>query len=229
MTRRAEFASCAALVVVSLVAGLVLLELACHLANEAHRLLKAPNQTERPFDWVIHDSLLGFVLKPNGVSDEGSFDRDGFRTTSPATPPNAGLLIATGDSFAYGREAADDETWPAILQEITGVRVINAGVSAYGIDQTVLRTERLAAALAPTAMVASFIADDIWRAEMRRLWGAEKPYFIVGDDGGLVLHNVPVPPTRPDASDPSDASLLQRLLNQSALAEIVMRRLRRFG
>src|SRR5260221_10985262 len=98
MTRRGEFAACAALVVVSLVAGLVLLELACRLANEAHRLLIAPRLTERPFDWVIHDPHLGFVFKPNGASTEGSFDRDGFRTTSGAAPANAALVIVTGDS-----------------------------------------------------------------------------------------------------------------------------------
>jgi hypothetical protein len=29
---------------------------------------------------------------------------------------------------------------------------------------------------------------------MHHLWGGEKPYFTVADDGTLVLHNVPVPP-----------------------------------
>ena len=211
MTRRREFAACATLVVASVIVGLILLELDCRLANEAHRLLIAPNLSERPFDWVIHDPLLGVVFKPNGTSVDGSFDRDGFRTTLAPTPTNAGLVIATGDSFAYGQEVADDEAWPAIVQELTGVRVINAGVSAYGIDQTVLRTELLAAALAPTAMVVSFIADDIWRTEMRRLWGANKPYFALGKDGELVPHNVPVPSGKPEAP----ASPLQRLLNGS--------------
>ena len=230
MTRRREFVACVALVVVSLLVGLAVLELACRLANEAHRLLKGPNLTDRPVDWIIHDPLLGLVFKPNGVSPEGSFDSDGFRVTSGARALNAGLVVASGDSFTFGMEVANNETWPAILQEIIGVRVINAGVSAYGIDQTVLRTERLAAALAPTAMVVSFIADNIWRSEMRRLWGAEKPYFTLDNNGELVLHNVPVPSVAPNTRDgPGKASLLQRLLNESALVEIVMRRLQAFG
>jgi len=49
----------------------------------------------------------------------------------------------------------------------------------------------------------------------------------LGSDGGLVLHNVPVPSAKPDT--PDTASPLQRLLNSSALVEIVMRRLRVFG
>jgi hypothetical protein len=137
------------------------------------------------------------------------------------------LVLATGDSFTAGAEVANDDAWPAILQQLIGVRVINAGVGAYGLDQTVLRTERLAAALAPTAVVVGFIADDIWRTEMRRLWRSRKPYFTVGTDGDLVLHNVPVPSAAVDASDA--ASPIQRLLGWSALVEFVMRRLVMFG
>ena len=61
------------------------------------------------------------------------------------------------------------------LQQLTGRRVLNGGVSGYGFDQTVLRAEQLAARYKPSAIVVSFIADDIQRTEMRRLWSADKP------------------------------------------------------
>ena len=54
-------------------------------------------------------------------------------------------------------------------------------MSAYGIDQMVLRAEIVAPEVKPAAIVLSFIADDVRRAEMKRVWGAEKPYFELVD------------------------------------------------
>ena len=72
---------------------------------------------------------------------------------------------------------ADGATWLAQLQRLAGRKVLNAGASGYGFDQSVLRAEKIAATRRPSAIVVSFIADDIRRTEMRRMWGAEKPYF----------------------------------------------------
>ena len=116
----------------------------------------------------------------------------------PAGTPDGPPILATGDSYTQGDEVPDDQTWPAYLQAIVGRRTINAGVAAYGIDQTVLRTEQLAAKVKPSVIVVGFIADDLRRAEMRRTWGTEKPYFTLKDEE-LALHNVPVPPSpRPE-------------------------------
>lgn len=218
MTRGKELAARTALVVASVVMGLVLLELGYRLAKETLSLLQELDHADTPAlaHWAIPDPLLGFVPRPGGISRNGPFDDDGFRLAPAMVPANPGLVVATGDSFTLGEEVANDETWPAILQELTGVRVINAGVSAYGIDQTVLRTERLAATLAPTAMVVGFIADDIWRTEMRRLWDRKKPYFV-GDGGVLVLQAVAEP-----ATETGSASSLWDLLRQSALVNVVL-------
>src|SRR5438477_637971 len=90
---------------------------------------------------------------------------------------------------------------------------------------SVLRAEQIAAARRPSAIVVGFIADDIRRTEMRRQWGAEKPYFGFqgpGHDGGLVLRNVPVPP-RPDPR--TTLTFWQRTLGHSFLFDFAMRRL----
>ena len=102
-----------------------------------------------------------------------------------------------GDSFTFGEEVKDDETWPAHLQQLLGRRVLNAGVSGYGFDQIVLRAERIVPDIHPSAVVVGFIADDIVRTEMRRRWSAEKPYFDI-QNGALVLRNVAGPATRPE-------------------------------
>ena len=146
-----------------------------------------------------HDDLLGHVPNP-GFSGPGvgrsfhTIDADGFRSCgeSAASEAGAGAILTVGDSFTYGDEVRDEETWPAQLQRLTGRRVLNGGVTGYGFDQMVLRAEQLAAAHNPSVLVVSFIVDDVRRAEMRRMWWRDKPWFEV-EDGRLVLKGVPVP------------------------------------
>ena len=142
-----------------------------------------------------YDPLLGYVQRPGFASAELTYDRNGYRNMPPvpAGTPDGPPILATGDSYTLGDEVTDAETWPAVLQGLVGRRTINAGVAAYGFDQTVLRTEQLARTLKPAVVVVGFIADDLRRAEMSRTWGTEKPYFTL-KGGELDLHNVPVPP-----------------------------------
>ena len=100
--------------------------------------------------------------------------------------------------------------------------MVNAGVSGYSFDQTVLRTERLAARLKPPVIVTSFTAADIPRSELKVAWSREKPYFAV-TDGRLELRNVPVP-TSPGAS--AALPVAARLLGWSMLADEVAQQLR---
>lgn len=145
----------------------------------------------------IHDGLLGHVPNP-GFSGPGfgssfhTIDGDGLRSSGESTISSDGLILAVGNSFTYGDEVRDEETWPAQLQRLTGRRVLNGGVTGYGLDQTVLRAERLAAKNGPSVIILGFIADDIRRTEMRRMWWRDKPWFAIKDDE-LVLKGVPVP------------------------------------
>lgn len=145
----------------------------------------------------IHDGLLGHVPNP-GFRGSGfgesfhTIDSDGVRFSGEPAVSSDGSILAVGDSFTYGDEVVDEEAWPAQLQRLTGRRVVNGGVTGYGFDQIVLRTENLYAIHRPSIIIASFIADDIYRAEMRRLWWRDKPWFAIEDDQ-LVLKGVPVP------------------------------------
>jgi hypothetical protein len=170
-----------------------------------------------------HDDLLGYVPRPFYASASVSIDADGLRGTG-ALPPTAGAahpILAVGDSFTFGDEVGDSETWPAQLQRLSHRRVLNGGVGGYGFDQIVMRAERLAKAYRPEIIVVSFIADDIHRIEMRRLWGADKPYFEL-DGNKPVLRNVPVPPR---ADPQTTLSFWQRTLGYSFLFEFILRRL----
>ena len=98
------------------------------------------------------------------------------------------LILTTGDSFTYGAGVSDNETWPSILEELSGIRVINGGVSGYGIDQSFLRMISLAAKYKPDIIVFSFIPDDIYRCEFSNRF-AKKPYYNVSEDGKLMLND----------------------------------------
>jgi len=145
----------------------------------------------------VYDSLLGHVPNP-GVCGPGfgesfhTIGADGLRTNGTAQVPEGGTVLAVGDSFTYGDEVTDEQTWPAQLQKILNRPVLNGGVTGYGFDQTVLRAEQLAARYRPSVIIVSFIAHDIERTEMRRMWWRDKPWFSITDDQ-LVLKGVPVP------------------------------------
>jgi hypothetical protein len=217
------------LLVGSVLVTLILLELGLRLARGPEALLHWPNlvlqvrigtaaqNLERRF---VYDPTLGYVQRAGHSSPKMNYDAEGFRLMPPLPAGAADLppVLATGDSYTQGDEVDDGETWPAYLQGLIGRRTVNAGVAAYGLDQTVLRTEQLVPLVRPAAIVVGFITDDVRRSEMSRTWGTEKPYFDV-KDGKLELRNVPVPPS----PDPRDTlTFLQHAFGWSLLVDFVL-------
>ena len=85
---------------------------------------------------------------------------DGIRSNGEAAHAGTGdIILAVGDSFTFGDEVSDDETWPAKLEKISGKRVINGGVFGYGVDQIYLRMRTLARRYKPDIII--FSLDDI--------------------------------------------------------------------
>jgi hypothetical protein len=232
-SRLREWAKRLALLAASILFSLIVLELGVRALDGWQGLAHWPNLVlqARTASWDKHtvpDPRLGFVPRPDFYWYYGMahYDAHSNRVTpAPAGSTLAGMtlaeppLLVLGDSFAHGDEVNDSEAWPTELQPLLRRRVINAGMSGYGIDQMVLRGEIEAAREKPAAIVLSFIADDVRRMEMKRVWGAEKPYFTVAD-GTLVEHNVPVPPP-PDPATTLD--FWDILLGRSVLFETVLK------
>lgn len=168
-----------------------------------------------------YSAAMGWVSPANCVSASYNSDADGFRRSSPGASLAEPPVLVTGSSFAKGDEVNDDEAWPAYLQDMLGRKVVNAGVSGYAFDQTVLSTEQLVPKVKPLLVIASFTPGDIRRAEMKVAWNREKPYFTV-EAGHLDLRNVPVP-GRP--GEPVRFPAAAEWLGRFALAELVAERL----
>lgn len=116
----------------------------------------------------------------------------GGRGPLPCEPdPSRFLVLAVGDSFTFGAEADDADTWPARLEALDPrLQVLNLGVSAYGLDQMALRLEQALDTLRPQLVVAAFIDDDLNRS-MLGFRDYKKPRFVRSGDG-LRLTNIPV-------------------------------------
>lgn len=174
------------------------------------------------------DAELGWIPKP-GAKGTRNFWRTqvtildhGVRANSsearlpgPGGPPP---VLAVGDSFTFGDQVSDVETWPAQLEQLAGYPVLNGGVFGYGIDQSLIRAKRLAVAFQPKALVFSFIAADIDRCRLSERNSAPKPYYAI-ENGGLVLKNTPVPPVR---RQENRAATWKDMLGHSYLAHKVM-------
>jgi hypothetical protein len=98
-------------------------------------------------------------------------------------------IVAVGDSFTFGDEVSDHETWPAYLERDLRCRVINGGACAYGIDQSYLRALELIEEHRPRTLLLSLIYEDIERAGHDIRQGLPKPYFSYAG-GKLVLHEI---------------------------------------
>jgi hypothetical protein len=214
------------LISASIVATLVVLELGLRARTWGY-LFVWPNfvldarsvLAERDGQRYLHDPRLGYVPRPGYSAPGITIGDDGLRRSGFAV--SEAPILAVGDSFTFGDEVSDGETWPAALEHLTGKQVLNGGVSGYGFDQTVLRAEELARKYRPAAIVVSFIADDVRRTEMRRLWSADKPYFALAGDK-LELSGTPVPER---AEPKSTLTIWQKTLGYSYLFDFILRRL----
>ncbi|CAN5862819.1 hypothetical protein BH11PSE3_BH11PSE3_06100 [soil metagenome] len=227
--RAAGLAASVALVAGSVLFSLVALELGYRLLQSGPQaLVEWPNLAHARLSTdgagscaYAYDATLGWTSPADCTSPQYNVDAAGFRIT-PATgalaePP----LLVVGSSFAKGDEVADSETWPAYLQALTGRRVVNAGVSGYALDQSVMTAERIAPKVKPLAILVGFTPNDIRRAELKVSWSREKPYFTA-TDGQLELHNVPVPG---QANAPVALSTIARLLGRLMVADEIVKRL----
>jgi len=213
MTKRKELKLAFVLVLASLVVSLGIVEVSLRLSS-----LPDPwttqNFTVDPVNQQVsnlaiqYDPVLGYIARPGfrgpigkWISSHGEMGvrlNANFPKDLPLPPLPKGGIVAVGDSFTYGSEVDDSESWPAQLEAILGVPVVNAGAGGYGIDQAVLRAEQLLDAVRPSAIIVSFIPNAVERNQRSVETGLVRPYFdVVG--GRLELRNVPVPYYRPTA------------------------------
>ena len=128
-------------------------------------ILRIDEESIEQFKIEYFDTDLGWVFKPTTTSIRyTTFDERGARRSLEAPQSVGRWLAAYGDSFTFGEDVADDQTWPAYLSKILGLPVDNYGVAGYGPDQALLRLERhLKAGRKPAAAILGILSENIAR------------------------------------------------------------------
>ncbi len=153
-----------------------------------------------PRVFVQLDRDLGYIPAANlrDVEYEGvriSTNASNMRGTReyPLERNGSRRIAVVGDSYVFGQCAADDEAFPAVMEEVLpDTEVLNLGVMGYGQGQAMLRMRRDGFAHDPDVVVFGFHMTDMRRNVIGfRDYG--KPRFRLDESGELVMENVPVP------------------------------------
>ena len=213
---------------IATLAGLAVVEAGYRLATGRPLLTFTDWRTERIEQRTlgaraIYDPVLGWKLRSGYRSEGYNTITHGIRRNFDEEDVRTGGILAVGDSFTDGwDDVADDGTWPAALEGMLRVPVINAGVGGYATDQIVMRAEQLLPIVRPKTLIVGFLDEDILRSG-HSSFGASKPYFTL--DGGTLRYHPPAPMAPPEQRKTTWGAKLRTALGYSAVLDFVLGRL----
>ena len=101
----------------------------------AEVIVSIPGAEIERFRWEHYDSQLGWDLRPYyhaTRSPDWSYRIDHRGARNSDEWPGADRIASYGDSFTFGNQVDDHQTYPAILSGLAQTRVLNYGVPGYG-------------------------------------------------------------------------------------------------
>jgi GDSL-like lipase/acylhydrolase family protein len=181
----------------------------------------APNPLEVPDrarGWAVVPGLRQVPAFAGRTVSSDSHGLRGLREPALPKPPGTRRILAFGDSFTFGEDVGDAETFCHRLGGLLpGVEVLNFGVRGYGHDQMLLYLKEAAARYQPDVVLLGYVTDDATR-NLSGFRDFAKPRYAL-EDGRLVLHGTPVPtPEEVLAAEPYRSKLLDlaTILGQGA-------------
>lgn len=139
----------------------------------------APNLKDFP-------AFVGKTLNSNSKGIRGSVEY-GYEK-----PRGKVRIIVLGNSYTYGDEVNDDETYPHHLQEILPeAEVLNFGMVGYGHDQMLQYLKEEGVKYHPDIVILGFLGIDMWKNTTDFTYRPKPVFRLV--DGKLELRGVPVP------------------------------------
>ena len=117
-----------------------------------------------------YDPILGWIMKPNVTSDDLNTDARGLRLNGQKTLQRkpGEMILVTGDSFSQGSNVREEETWPAVLEQLSGFSVANAAIGGWGMPHppmAALATENPDSCSSTAGQVSSSRTLDPWLNE----------------------------------------------------------------
>jgi len=158
---------------------------------------------EKNIGLITYDEFVGYMpvagftsrISGGGWQDElVTIDPDGFRATGVNSTDitDDSVILTIGDSFTFGDQVSDSETWPSCIELRTKRRTLNAGVFGYGAAQAVRRASVITQQRSVDTIILSILLnDDFHRDRMNFRSGFPRPAVIQSGDG---LSYAEVPP-----------------------------------
>ncbi|MEO5377778.1 MAG: hypothetical protein H7832_08365 [Magnetococcus sp. DMHC-6] len=171
---------------------------------------------------LIEDPLLGWTNKPgiqnwlpNGT--QMTFLNNGIRSNTFSSPQTWAPILTVGDELTLGIGLSDNQTWPAILEQILKAPVQNGSVCEYGLDQSILRVEQLIPALKPSIFLVTTTPSHLNRILLTQFKQRNKPIFILEDGQPRRVHAAPNV-SQPDPTATPPPFSWERIAHYSLLA-----------
>lgn len=174
---------------------------------DGQRAVLASRKAAKPF--FVDDDTLGWTVGANRKSVNGLYESsaEGLRSAAQGAVLRNGLgdcrVALVGDSFTFSNDVRFEDSWGYRLEQLLpkGCRVLNFGVSGYGIDQMYLRYKRDVPSWKPNLVILSFINHDLVRTMSpagfllfdESDFPFMKPRFVLDQGGKLNIVNQPLP------------------------------------
>jgi hypothetical protein len=180
------------------------------------------------------DPLLGHVpregfssiINASGwVNAKVTITQDGFRSNGSEPPPLPADALVVGDSFTFGAQVSDSETWPACLERKLGRGVDNGGVYNYGTAQALRRASlKLAEKNYTDLVLSTLVGSDFERDRLSYRDGFPKP-AVIHTKNGIGWSAVPNPNVPGTKFNPSSNNLVSPAYEQSEMVALAIDRL----
>src|SRR5688572_24754504 len=143
--------------------------------------------------WALKANLRDVPVQRGKTLSSNSRGVRGTAEHAEVKSPGVTRILVVGDSFTFGEDVGDDETYTHHLQALLpGTEVINLGVHGYGHDQMLIYLREEGVRYRPDVVILGFLTGDMER-NVLSFRDYAKPRFVL-DGGKLALRNSPVPP-----------------------------------
>ena len=144
------------------------------------------------YGWTLKKNIHSMAVFHEKILNSNSIGCRGTQEYDVLKKKDILRIAVVGDSFSFGEEVGDHETFSYFLQKmIPRSEVMNFAVHGYGHDQILLRLRDEVLKYRPDIVILGYIDSDDYR-NLVTFRDYAKPRFVE-QNGNLKLINVPVP------------------------------------
>lgn len=117
------------------------------------------------------DKNLGWIRKPKTIGYDTSgtkkirFEMDSDGTRKKFYKKKINFAASFGDSYVFGREVRDHETWQEFIASKYKYSILNYGLGNYGIDQAILKYKKTKLNKSTKFVILGMVPENICRIQ----------------------------------------------------------------